>query len=84
LNLRTAGYSVWGRKQGAVSFLQILAPELNDRLLADMLDMESSLLVNLHIQSIDQNAAIKTIKRKITDLDKMKIEGTKKGRALRL
>ncbi len=68
-----------GRKQGAVSFLQILAPELNDRLLADMLDMESSLLVNLHIQSIDQNAAIKTIKRKITDLDKMKIEEQKKA-----
>ena len=31
-------------------------------------------LVNLHIQSIDHNEAIKTIKRKITDLDRMKIE----------
>ena len=68
-----------GRKLGAVSFLQILAPELNDRLLADFLDMESSLIVNLHIQSIDQNTAIKTIKRKITDLDKMKIEEQKKA-----
>ena len=68
-----------GKKLGAVSFLQILAPELNDRLLADMLDMESSLIVNLHIQSIDQTAAIKTIKRKITDLDKMKIEEQKKA-----
>ena len=29
-----------GKKYGAVSFLQILAPELNDRLLADFLDME--------------------------------------------
>jgi type IV secretory pathway VirB4 component len=68
-----------GKKLGAVSFLQILAPELNDRLLADLLDMESSLIVNLHIQSIDQTAAIKTIKRKITDLDKMKIEEQKKA-----
>ncbi len=68
-----------GRKLGAVSFLQILAPELNDRLLADFLDMESSLIVNLHIQSIDQNAAIKTIKRKITDLDSMKIQEQKKA-----
>lgn len=68
-----------GRKLGAVSFLQILAPELNDRLLADFLDMESNLIVNMHVQSIDQVAAIKTIKRKITDLDKMKIEEQKKA-----
>lgn len=68
-----------GKKLGAVSFLQILAPELNDRMLADFLDMESNLIVNMHIQSIDQSAAIKTIKRKITDLDKMKIEEQKKA-----
>jgi type IV secretory pathway VirB4 component len=61
------------------SFLQILAPELNDRMLADFLAMESSLIVNLHVQSIDQTAAIKTIKRKITDLDRMKIEEQKKA-----
>ncbi len=68
-----------GRKVGAVSFLQILAPELNDRMLADFLDMESSLIVNMHVQSVDQVSAIKTIKRKITDLDKMKIEEQKKA-----
>ena len=68
-----------GAKFGAASFLQILAPELNDRMLADFLDMESSLIVNMHIQSVDQVAAIKTVKRKITDLDKIKIEEQKKA-----
>ena len=68
-----------GSKYGAVSFLQILAPELNDRILADFLDMESNLLITMHIQSVDQVKAIKTIKRKITDLDKMKIEEQKKA-----
>ena len=68
-----------GSKLGCVSFLQILAPELNDRMLADFLDMESSLIVSMHIQSVDQVKAIKTIKRKITDLDKMKIEEQKKA-----
>jgi len=58
-----------GKKYGAASFLSILAPELNDRMLADFLDMESSLVINMHIQSVDQVDAIKTIKRKITDLD---------------
>ena len=68
-----------GKKTGAVSFLEILAPELNDRILADMLDLETGVIVNLHIKSIDQSEAIKTIKRKITDLDKMKIEEQKKA-----
>ena len=68
-----------GRKIGAVSFLEILAPELNDRMLADILDLETGVIVNLHIRSIDQTEAIKTIKRKITDLDKMKIEEQKKA-----
>ena len=68
-----------GQKRGAVSFLQLLAPELNDRMLADFLDMESSLIVTMHVQSVDQVSAIKTIKRKITDLDRMKIEEQKKA-----
>lgn len=68
-----------GEKLGAASFVSILAPEINDRMLADFLDMESSLILNLHIQSVDQVAAIKTIKRKITDLDRMKIEEQKKA-----
>jgi len=68
-----------GRKFGAASFVQIMAPELNDRMLADFLDMESSLIVNLHIQSVDQVSAIKTVKRKITDLDSAKIEQQKKA-----
>ena len=72
-------YFRMGRKIGAVSFLEILAPELNDRMLADILDLETGIVVNLHIKSIDQTEAIKTIKRIITDLDKMKIEEQKKA-----
>ena len=68
-----------GRRIGCASFLQILAPELNDRMLADFLDMESSLIVSMHVQSVDQVKAIKTIKRKITDLQKMTIEEQKKA-----
>ena len=76
---RTGKQFRMGKKYGAVSFVQILAPELNDRMLADFLDMESSLIVTLHIQSVDQVKAIKTVKRKITDLDRSKIEEQKKA-----
>ena len=68
-----------GRTIGAASFLQILAPELNDRMLADFLEMDSNITVNFHIRTIDQAKAIKSIKSKITDLDKMKIEEQKKA-----
>ena len=68
-----------GKTIGAVSFLQILAPELNDRMLADFLDMDSNITVNFHIRTLDQAKAIKSIKSKITDLDKMKIEEQKKA-----
>ena len=76
---KSGQYFQIGRTYGAVSFLQILAPELTDRMLADFLDLENSMVVTLHIQSIDQSAAIKNIKRKITDLDRMKIEEQKKA-----
>ena len=59
--------------------MQILAPELSDRVLKDFLDIESNVIVNIHVQSVDQVAAIKTIKRTITDLDKTKIEEQKKA-----
>lgn len=68
-----------GQTYGAVSFVHIIAPELNDRMLADFLDMNNAITVNMHIKSIDQSEAIKTIKRKITELDAMKINEQKKA-----
>ncbi|MDR1663644.1 MAG: conjugal transfer protein TraE, partial [Clostridiales bacterium] len=68
-----------GEHYGAVSHLQILAPELTDRMLADFLDIDAPVTVTLHIKSIDQSEAIKTIKRKLSDLDAMKIAEQKKA-----
>ena len=68
-----------GNTIGAASYLQILAPELTDKMLAEFLDMDSNLIVNLHIQSIDQMKAIKLVKSKVTDINRMKIEEQKKA-----
>ena len=78
-DFRDSRFFKMGRTFGAVSFLQILAPELSDKMLADFLDMDNSIVVNFHVQSIDQAKAIRQIKMKITDLDKMKIEEQKKA-----
>ena len=68
-----------GNVHGAMSFLAITASDVSDRMLADFLNMESSQIVTMHIRSIDQNAAIKTVKHKITELDRSKIEEQKKA-----
>ena len=41
--------------------------------------MDKNLVVSIHVQSVDQLKAIKLIKGKITDLDRMKIEEQKKA-----
>ena len=68
-----------GSMYGSMSFLSITASDISDRLLADFLGMESSQIVTMHIQSVDQNEAIKTIKHTITELDRSKIEEQKKA-----
>ena len=60
-------------------FCRSSRPELSDRMLADFMGRgKTGLSSNLHIQSIDHNEAIKTIKRKITDLDPYENRGTEK------
>lgn len=71
-----------GGMYGSMSYLQITASDLSDQLLKDFLDMESSQIVTMHIQSVDQNKAIKSIKHTITELDRSKIEEVRPDRAL--
>ena len=68
-----------GDAYGCMSFLQITASDISDRMLADFLSMESSQIVTMHLQSVNQNEAIKTIKHTITELDRSKIEEQKKA-----
>ena len=68
-----------GAKYGSVSFLNIIAPELNDRLLADFLEMDSSLVIGMYVKPLDQMRAIKTVKRKLTELNATKIQEQKKA-----
>lgn len=75
----TGRYFQIGEMYGCMSFLSIDASDISDRLLADFLSMESSQVVTMHIQSVDQNEAIKTIKHTITELDRSKIEEQKKA-----
>ena len=79
LNFKNGRAFQVGSMYGAMSFLSITASDISDRLLADFLGMESSQIVTMHIQSVDQNEAIKTVKHTISELDRSKIEEQKKA-----
>ena len=68
-----------GAHCSAVSYLQILASEMSDKLLLELLELDAEMTVTMHIQTIDQTKAIKTIKAKMSDIDKMKIEAQKQA-----
>ncbi len=68
-----------GQSWGAASFLQIMASELSDKLLLELLELDAEMTVTLHIQTVDQTKAIKTVKGKISDIDKMKVEEQRKA-----
>ena len=68
-----------GQTWGAASYLQIMASELSDKLLLEILELDAELTVTMHIQTVDQVKAIKTVKGKISDIDKMKVEEQRKA-----
>ena len=68
-----------GQYWGAASYLQIMASELSDKLLAEILELDAELTVTMHVQTVDQLKAIKTVKGKISDIGKMKVEEQRKA-----
>ena len=68
-----------GTTYGAGRYLQITAPELSDKMLADFLELDLEMDVTIHLRSIEQLEAVKHVKAKITDIDRMTIEEQKKA-----
>ena len=68
-----------GVTYGAGSYLLINAPELSDKMLADFLELDLEMDVSMHIRSIEQLEAVKHVKSKITDIDRMTIDEQKKA-----
>ena len=48
-------------------------------ILTDFMEADGNIMVTMHIRGINQNEAIKMVKRKITDLDAMKIQEQKRA-----
>lgn len=68
-----------GTTWGAASYMQIMASELSDKLLAELLEVDAEMTITLHIQTVDQTKAIKSVKAKMSDIDRMKMDEQKKA-----
>ncbi|MGC6175164.1 VirB4-like conjugal transfer ATPase, CD1110 family [Lacrimispora sp. 38-1] len=68
-----------GTTSGAALYMQIMASELTDKLLAELLEVDAEMTITLHIQTVDQTKAVKTVKAKLTDIDRMKMDEQKKA-----
>ncbi len=79
LHFKTGRIFTMGGTYCAMSFLAITASDISDRMLADLLSEESSEVITMHIQSVDQNEAIKQVKHTITEIDRSKIDEQKKA-----
>lgn len=66
-------------KFGTTLYYSIDATELSDRVLAEFLDLDLEMVACMHVYSLDQQKAIKLVKRKSSDLDSIKIEEQKKA-----
>lgn len=78
LNFKPEHFKV-NNKFGTTLHYSIEASELSDRVLSDFLDLELELVVNMHIYSLEQQSAVKMVRRKSSDLDTIKIEEQKKA-----
>lgn len=63
----------------AASLLKIEASQLSDNTLRDFLEMESGQIITMHVQPVDQNKAIKMVKKTLTEIDRSKIDENKKA-----
>ncbi|WP_024858740.1 VirB4-like conjugal transfer ATPase, CD1110 family [Ruminococcus albus] len=68
-----------GSAYGAVYGLNILAGELPDVILKDFLEMQNLFCVNIHVEPLDQVEALKFVKKKLTNVEQMKIDEQKKA-----
>lgn len=78
-NFAPAEIFKFGKYIGSTTHFQILASELSDKMLSELLNIEDNIYIGFHIDVIEQTEAVRIIKRKNTDIDKMKIEEQKKA-----
>ena len=78
-DFRDSRYFTAGEYIGTSMFFQIQTEKLSDSLMRELLEVNGSIIVSMHVKSMDQEAALKLIKGKLTDIEEMKINEEKRA-----
>lgn len=79
LNFSSKNKFRMGNLYGSTVAVAIEAQEIEDTMLSEYLKLDENIAVTIHLHAIDQQTAIKFIKRKITCINAMKIDEQKKA-----
>lgn len=78
-DFRSTEYFRSGSFFGTSCFFQMQTEKLDDHLMGQMLEVNSNIMASIHVQSIDQEKALKLLKGKLTDVEGMKIDEQKRA-----
>lgn len=78
MNFQKSKFEI-GNAWGSVHTINILAGELPDTVLSDFMKSQNLFCMNIHAEPLDQITALKFVKRKLTNVEQMKIDEQKKA-----
>ena len=68
-----------GRFYGSTFSINLIASEISDRFLTNLMDSENPIAFNMHFTAIDNLEAKKFVKLKLSNVEKMKVDEQKKA-----
>lgn len=77
--LNATRYFRVGDRVGAVSYLQVFASDMEDRIIADMLNLGSNLWISIHSKAMSRKEALDYAKGNVTDIQAMIITNQKQA-----
>lgn len=77
--LNATRYFRSGDRVGAVSYLQVFASDMEDRIIADMLNLGSNLWISIHSKAMSRKEALDYAKGNVTDIQAMIITNQKQA-----
>ena len=77
--LDTMKYFGVGERVGAAYYIKIMAEDMEDRIIADLLSINSSIMVNIHADTYEQSKALKMVKNELAEIQRQIVKHQKKA-----
>lgn len=77
--LDASRYFKVGDRLGAAYYIKIMAADMEDRVIADLLALNRNMMINLHVDVYEQGKALNIVKEELSDIQQMKVREQKKA-----